>query len=273
MVTPRWRSRDYMIPMIGVLTLAAVFLAAEQIDWRIIDHAVLTGYMLALLALSMMFLSFRKQFPALPAGLMSTWLRLHVVIGAVLLPAFWLHIGNIWPNGLFEQILTGVFYMVVVSGMAGRLMQKILPNNLTTAGGEVTRERIPREIINVRLEVERLLVDCAEEAGKRSLALAYEQTLSWYFRRPRFLLAHVIGASTARHWFDHHAARLSRALDGVERGYFDQIQILAERKRVLDLHYALQGLLRRWLFVHVPTAVAFYVFAIWHIALVHVYAR
>lgn len=259
--------------MIGILLLAGIFLAAEQIDWRFIDHAALTGYMLALLALSMMLLSFRKQFPALPAGLMSTWLKVHLVIGVVLLPAFWLHIGKAWPNGLFEQILAGVFYLLVFSGIAGRLMQKILPTNLATAGGEVTRERIPREIIGIRLEVEQLLIACTEDTGKRSLALAYGQTLSWYFRKPRFMLAHVMGSSTARHWFNHHAARLSRTLDSAERGYLDQIEALAERKRVLDLHYALQGLLRRWLFLHLPTAFAFYVFAIWHIALVHVYAR
>ena len=262
-----------MMLMIGVLLLAAIFLAAEQIDWRMIDHAALTGYMLALLTLSMTFLSFRKKFPALPAGLMSSWLRLHVVIGAILLPAFWLHLGKVWPNGLFEQILAGVFYVAVFSGIAGRLMQKILPTNLATAGGEVTRERIPREIIGIRLEVEQCLIACTEETGKRSLTLAYEQTLSWYFRRPRFMIAHIIGASTPRHWFDHNAARLGRTLDSVERGYLDQIRLLAERKRVLDLHYALQGLLRRWLFLHVPAACACYVFAIWHIALVHVYAR
>ena len=273
MVTPKWRSRERMLPMFVVLMLAAILLTAEQVDWRIVDHSSLTGYMLALLALSMMLLSLRKQLPALPFGLMSTWLRLHVVIGAVLLPAFWLHIGGVWPTGLFEQILAGIFYIVVALGFAGRLMQKILPTNLATAGGEVTRERIPREIIGIRLEAERLLVDCTEETGKRSLTLAYEQTLSWYFRRPRFMFAHMIGASTARHWFDHHAARLGRTLDGVERGYLDQIRTLAERKRVLDLHYALQSLLRRWLFVHVPTAIALYVFAIWHIALVHVYAQ
>ncbi len=262
-----------MIPMTGVLILAAVFLTAKQADWRIINHAILTGYMLALLAFSMTLLSFRKRLPALPAGLMSTWLRLHVVIGAVLLPAFWLHIGHVWPNGLFEQILAGVFYVVAISGLAGRLMQKVLPISLAAAGGEVTRERIPREIIGVRIEVERLLIECTEKTGKRSLALAYEQTLNWYFRRPRFKLAHIIGVSKARHWFDHHAMRLGRTLDEVERGYLDQIEILAERKRVLDLHYALQGLLRRWLFLHVPAAVAFYVFATWHIALVHVYAQ
>ena len=72
---------------------------------------------------------------------------------------------------------------------------------------------------------------------------------------------------------DHHAARLGRTLDSVERGYLDQIRALAERKHVLDLHYALQSLLRRWQFVHVPMAVGFYVFVTWHVALVHVYAQ
>ena len=259
--------------MIGLLTLAAIFLARQHIDWRIIHHDFLTGYILAFLAFTMLFLSWRRSFPALPIGLMSTWLKLHVGTGLLLMPVFWLHIGQAWPNGVFEQILAALFYIALLSGVAGRLLQKILPINLTTTGGEVTRERIPREIIGLRLEVERLLVDCAEETGKRSLAMAYEQTLAWYFRKPRFMLAHAIGAAAGRHWFDHHATRLALSLDPTERGYLDHIRELAKQKHSLDHHYALQSMLRRWLFVHVPAAIAFYLFVIWHMALVHVYAQ
>lgn len=259
--------------MIGLLTLAAVAVARQHVDWRIVHHDFLTGYILAVLVFTMLLLTWRKSLPALPVGLMSTWLKLHVGTGLLLMPVFWLHIGKAWPNGVFEQLLAGLFYMALLSGIAGRLLQRILPTNLTTAGGEVTRERIPREIIGLRLEVEQLLVDCAEKTGKRSLAMAYEQTLAWYFRKPRFMLAYAIGASTGRHWFDHHAQRLALSLDPTERSYLDQIRELAAKKHGLDHHYALQSLLRRWLFVHVPAAVAFYVFAIWHIALVHVYAQ
>jgi hypothetical protein len=259
--------------MIGLLTLAAIAVAQQTVDWRVIHHHFLSGYALSFLAFAMLFLSWRRSLPALPIGLMSTWLKLHVGTGVLLMPVFWLHIGQVWPNGVFEQILAGLFYGTLISGIAGRLLQKILPSKLTNSGGEVTRERIPREIIGVRIEIERLLVDCAEQTGKRSLALAYEQTLAWYFRKPRFLLAHIIGATAGRHWFDHHAKRLALSLDPTERGYLDQIRELAKQKHSLDHHYAVQSLLLRWLFVHVPAAIAFYVFAIWHIALVHVYAQ
>ena len=84
----------------------------------------------------MALLPLRRRLPGLPIGLMSTWLRVHVVIGVVLLPVFWLHIGRLWPNGLFEQLLAAAFYVVVLSGLSGRLLQKILPTNLTSAGGE-----------------------------------------------------------------------------------------------------------------------------------------
>ena len=259
--------------MFGILLLSGIFLASRHVDWRIVHQSFLTGYILALLLLAMALMPLRRRLRGMPLGLMSTWLRLHVVVGIILLPAFWLHLGKAWPLGLFEQLLAAAFYLTVLSGLCGRLMQKILPTNLTAAGGEVTRERIPRDIIGLRLEIERILVDCAEETGKRSLAIAYEQTLAWYFRRPRFLLAHVIGAAKARHWFDHHVARLGCTLDGVERGYLDQIRAIAERKHLLDLHHALQYLLRGWLFIHAPAAIAFYTFLAWHVALVHVYAQ
>ena len=218
MVAARWRSRDRIIPLLGIVLLVMIFVATRQFDWQVIHPPFLTGYSLAALLLSMILLPLRKKLPGMPIGQASTWLHLHVVIGVVLLPCFWLHLGHVWPNGVFEQAIAAMFYLVVLSGIAGRLLQKTIPSNLTAAGGEVTRERIPREIIKLRLDVEQLLVDCAEETGKRSLAMAYEETLAWYFRRPRFMAAHIMGASSARHWFDNHASGLIRSLDQTERG-------------------------------------------------------
>lgn len=273
MIARRPGRRDAALLTAGLTVVTAVWLAGRHISWMIVHPSFLTGYVLVALLLASAMLALRKRLPGMPIGIVSTWLKLHVTIGLVILPIFWLHIGRLWPNGLFEQGLAGIFYALVATGAGGRLLQKILPQGLATAGGEVILERIPGEIISLRGDVERLLVACSEETGKTTLAMAYEQTLAWYFRRPRFFVGHVMGMSKARHWFDNRVGGLERSLDAVERGYLDRIRVLAESKHVLDYHYTLQSLLRGWLFLHVPIAAAFYVLAGWHVVLVHVYAQ
>jgi hypothetical protein len=39
------------------------------------------------------------------------------------------------------------------------------------------------------------------------------------------------------------------------------------------VQYALQGLLKRWTIFHVPLAAAMLALAVWHLILVHVFAR
>ncbi len=265
--------RDMALLLGGITALGLIWLATRQISWMVIHPSFLSGYLLALIAISLSFLALRKRLPGLPIGKASTWLKLHVVSGSVLLPVFWLHLGTFWPTGLFEQGLTTLFYALIITGVVGRLLQKVIPILLTSSGYETILERIPRDIIRLRERVEKLLIDCSAETGKRSLATAYEQSFAWYFRQPRFVLASALGVPRGRHWFTNQAKALERSLDKKELDYLERMKALALRKQLLDLHYAKQSLLRYWLFLHVPLAVAFYVAALWHIALVHVYAQ
>jgi len=273
MITSIIDRRDATLLLGGAAVFGLIWLATHQISWMVIHPSFLSGYLLALIAFSLGFLVLRKRLPGLPVGKVSTWLKLHVVSGAVLLPAFWLHLGAVWPNGLFEQGLAALFYALIITGIIGRLLQKVIPILLTSYGHEAALERIPRDMIRLRERVEKLLIDCSAETGKRSLATAYEQSLAWYFRQPRFVLASAFGAPRGRHWFTNQAKALQRSLDRKELDYLERMKALAGHKHLLDLHYAQQNLLRYWLFLHIPLAVAFYVAVLWHIALVHVYAQ
>ncbi len=265
--------RDWILLGGGLAVTAAIWLALGQTNWMIIHPAVLTGYTLAAIALSLGLYGVRKRLPGLPIGKASTWLKLHVASGLVLLFAFWLHLGTFWPSGLFEQILALSFYIAIVSGLLGRVIQKTLPLAIASIGDQVILERIPRDIIGLRERVETCLIDCATETGELSLTVAYEETLAWYFRQPRFTWSTLVGMSRGRHWFRNQATILERTLSAKQLPYLEQIKALAARKHVLDRHYALQHMLKAWLFLHIPSATVFAIAAIWHIALVHIYAQ
>ena len=48
----------------------------------------------------------------------------------------------------------------------------------------------------------------------------------------------------------------------------DQLAGLLREKRRLDFHYALQGILKAWLFVHIPFTYSLLIFSIVHLILV-----
>ena len=51
-----------------------------------------------------------------------------------------------------------------------------------------------------------------------------------------------------------------------------KLQTLAETKNKIDIHYALQTVMKRWLLIHVPLTVAVLMLVVWHVLLVHAYA-
>ena len=69
-----------------------------------------------------------------------------------------------------------------------------------------------------------------------------------------------------------HVSALRRYLNETERGVLDQVEQLAFRKNQLDAHFALQSVLKLWLFVHIPAAVLLLALALWHLLVVNIYA-
>jgi peptidoglycan biosynthesis protein MviN/MurJ (putative lipid II flippase) len=63
-----------------------------------------------------------------------------------------------------------------------------------------------------------------------------------------------------------------RYLNDDERKYLDDLSQLAQQKDRIDLHYTLQGAMKRWLLVHVPLTVALMVLSFWHLLVVNVYS-
>ena len=213
----------------------------------------------------------RKHLPFLPLAPAHRWFVLHAVGGFLALFLFWLHAGVLWPQGFYVQLLTFLFYGATLSGVLGLIMEKVYPNLLTRIGLECLYERIPQDIAEIRNKVEDLVLECTEKTGSDTLAQHYLETLGWFFQRPRFFLNHVFGGQDAQAWVSQQFSILERFLNEAERGYLDQICILADTKRKIDFHYSVQTLLKSWLLVHIPLAAAVMVMFVWHIILIQVF--
>ncbi|MBL4720526.1 MAG: hypothetical protein JKY20_05295 [Alphaproteobacteria bacterium] len=260
--------------LFGVLALAsfaALFWQSRLITVQLGDASILTGYTLFVTILLLGMFNARKKLSMIPLGRARTWLIFHVVLGVFALALFWLHTGGIWPLGLYEQLLAGSFYLVSASGVFGYLLQKALPSRLTHTGIEIIYDRIPAEIAEIRERAETLVIECTKETGSETVAQHYVGTLFWYFQKPRFLFAHLFGGDAAGFWLRGPGSAARRYLNDVEKKLFDEILDLAALKAHVDRHYVCQGVMKKWLFLHIPLAVSVVTLAVWHLILVNVY--
>lgn len=233
----------------------------------------ITGYILFALMMFLALYNTRKKLSMVPLGRASNWLTLHVIGGLAALFIFAAHIGTVWPLGLTEQILATLFLLVSASGAFGYYLQLWLPGRLARRGPELIYDRIPAELARMRAEAEAAAMAAADVSGYDTLGRYYVETLAWYFARPRFSLNHLLGGRRPEVWLRRRLQTVDRLLSDGERVHLKQLEELGAAKTALDAQHSLQTLLKSWTMVHVPLAIALLVFAIWHLIVVHVYAR
>lgn len=262
----------YILIAVFFVAFAALWYAASQSRMSLGQPALLSGWVLFVTLVVLALFNQRKKLSMVPLGRASVWLNVHVVGGMFALGIYFVHTETLWPMGLYERLLALLFYLVSVSGIVGLLLERTFPRRLNQIGYEVIYERIPDEIRRLRESAEEAAVAAAAESGSESIPRVYLDTLLHYFARPRFFWSHVFGGDKSEHWVRHQTAAVDRYLNDTERKYLEQIQQLALVKDKVDRHYALQTVLKFWLFLHLPLAVGVMALAIWHLLLVHVYA-
>ena len=230
-----------------------------------------TGWVLFFVIAFLALFGARKRLSFLPLGSASRWFKIHITGGYMAVFMFWLHTGEVWPSSFYGQLLTLLFYAISISGVIGLLMETVFPSQLTHTKMEVIYERIPKELAEIRNEVEALVEECAKENASSVLAQHYLETLRWYFQRPRFFMSNVCGSEKPQHWVHQQCIILERFLNEKERKYLNKVYLLAEKKRKIDFHYSLQKMLKTWLLIHIPLAGAVMAMVFWHLIVIQVY--
>lgn len=256
------------------LALSVISALMAALSWSRLHLAVptmISGYTLFVVIILLGVFNIRKRLAALPLFSASRWAQLHVVGGLLALSLYGLHTHALRPKGAYEQSLTGLFYLVIGSGIGGYSLQRIYPSRLTQSDAEIIFERIPIELVELREEAQDLIFECIEQSKSTTLARYYAESLDWFFCKPHFVFNHLLGGLASQHWIQQHFDTVARYLNSQEKDYLERLKQLAEHKDRVDLHYAVQGLLKVWLLVHVPAAVALVTLALWHLLLVNIY--
>jgi hypothetical protein len=263
----------YTLAAIAAAVLVALAYYSRDQRLALSDATFLTGWVLLGSMVSLGLFNIRKRLSALPLGRAAYWLALHVVVGLFAVGMFIVHTGGIWPTGMYEQILAGLFWATALSGLFGWLYQRAIPKRLTRVGYEVMYERVPAEIAALRETAEQAALDGVSSSGQPTLGRFYTETVDWYFQRPRFEWSHILGSGAALQWIDQRFGAVQRLIGGQEEDALNTIEAAARRKLSVDAHYALQRSLKLWVAVHVVLTAAVLSLAVWHLILVHVYAR
>jgi len=65
---------------------------------------------------------------------------------------------------------------------------------------------------------------------------------------------------------------MDRYLNDKEREFAEKLRQLIEKKDELDYHYALQAILKGWLFIHIPLTYGMIILAVIHLVLAYAFS-
>jgi len=199
-------------------------------------------------------------------GKNQAWLQFHLYGGTLALLLTLMHSGFRVPSGALDWWLWALSIWVTASGIAGVMLQKWIPQILTSGlMTEVVYERIPELIAELRAKSEKLLQTCADPVKdfyRKNLAVALTSV------QPRFIYyLDIAGGIQSRL---KGLEYLRRFLPVEEKEKLDRLETYYRTKLEIDAHYTLQKTLRWWMYTHVPLSlvllilIVFHLFAVWY---------
>ena len=237
---------------------------------RRIDY--LSGWALLAVMLFLALYNGRKKLPFLPLGSSELWLQLHVWIGYFALALFLIHLQFRVPSGWFEIALAFLFGIVMASGVFGLVLSRQIPKRLTTLGGEVLFERIPAHRQKVLERAEKLALTSSSETQAPTLLDFYTKNLRDFFASKPSFWRNLMGTERSLFRMLEKVEDLRRYTNTREKEILAELAELAREKHRLEYHYSLQGVLKAWLFVHIPFTYSLLLFSFVHVLLIFAFS-
>ncbi|WP_163833132.1 hypothetical protein [Spartinivicinus ruber] len=262
------RRRLAYLLVLGLL-LAGTQLVLSYVSLAMASQVYCTGWVLLAVMGLLVSYHWRKKLLFLNLGGVRYWLRLHVLLGGYGLALFFFHIEFSWPKGLFNQLIAVMFLLEVGSGMMGLYLSRSMPPRMTWLGERLLYEKMPEYYQQLRQQAEDLAIQVAAEHRSDTLVKFYNRNLQNFLQGAANFWLHVFNSGQVRSRWALKFEGLQRYLVEEELPAVTELRILIFRKIELDKQYAIQGLLRRWLFLHIPLAYALFVFVLAHVMVIH----
>lgn len=236
------------------------------------DAKYFNGWVLAALMAAMLFLISRKRVVILPFGRVRFWLVIHYYIGFLTIGVFLVHSRFQMPDSPLEWLLWSLFILVATSGIVGTVLSKVIPQRLAAQGERVIFERIPVFRAQLAADAEVLALQSIEGENRISIAELYRRVLAAYFARPRNILAHLRRSNRPLARIEGELNSIERYLDDAGKARLAEMRDLVRAKNNLDMQYANGGLLKLWLFLHIPPTFALVVAVVAHVVIAYAFS-
>lgn len=270
--TFNFRSRRLAFGLATAVVLMGLVLLVQHQQANLSRPNFSTGYILFGCIVFLALFNVRKKLSMLPGiGSASFWMQLHIYVGLATFVIFGMHVAWRIPSGYFERILAALYLVVGMSGVYGLFVTRIIPKRLTALPEEVLFERIPWLRLELTRQARELVLSVCESTDV--LARFYANRLANYLERPRGLLYLVNPSGRMRRQMIAEIDELNRFLGEEQRKAGRDLVELVKRKDDLDYHFAMQGRLKGWLFVHIGLTYSLLTLAFLHLVLVHAFAE
>lgn len=186
----------------------------------------------------------RKKVPTLRIGRAQTWMRGHLWLGLLSLPLILFHAGFAW-RGPLTAVLMWLLFSVILSGIAGALLQHFVPGRLTA---QVPMESIYEELPHVSAQ---LLAE-ADEVAEAAAALETE-----HVDKVRFV--ELYRAKIRATWPSPPAGLVGSLRGSVPVAFahaLNELNAICQEQRQLNQQKRYYHWLHAWLLVHVPLSIA-----------------
>jgi hypothetical protein len=237
-------------------------------------------------------LAARKKVRTWRIGSAQVWMRMHIWLSLMAVPCIWFHSG-FELGGPLTTLLMVLFYIVIVSGIVGLILQQFLPATMT--------RRVPLETIHFQIEhvagglaadayeqVASVTGPIAEAAEEQERLRAEEEIVklrAGYWKAVARLRPAEEPEADANELQSFYLASVRPYLKGLGRGpapdfqtilrrapegwltKIEKLQAICEEARQLGVQKRLHGLLHNWLFFHAPVSFAMFVLAGFHAVL------
>ena len=261
---------------VNLALVSAAFALFVLENWRrdigLHDFQFFNGWTLVTCIVVMMLLTWRKKVVILPLGRVRFWLLVHYYVGFLTVAVFIVHTKYEFPGSLLNWLLWSLFVLVSVSGLLGAAISKILPPRLEAQSERILFDRIPLFRAQLAAQAEAIARESVQDGNTRSIARLYMDTLSDFFAGPRNIVAHLAASKVPQSRLLGQLSAIERYLDDAGKDRLQKMRDLVEAKSNLDFHYTNGGLLRLWLFVHVPATYALLVAIDVHVVLAYAFA-
>jgi len=236
------------------------------------DVQYFNGWVLGACIALLMLLTIRKRVVILPFGRVRKWLLLHYYLGFATLGVFVVHSRYQFPNSALEWLLWVLFVLVAVSGLFGGWVSKVIPPHLEAHGERILFQRIPMFRAQIAAQAEALVTESIRGGTTLSLSKLYTDVLADYFARPQNVIAHLQLSSVPLARLHGELDAIGRYLDNEGEAQLEKMRVLVDAKNNLDFHYANGGLLKLWLFFHIPTTYALIVAIVVHVVVAYAFS-